>query len=78
LFPLGRSCCWSPSSSRMQIRRKPLPGAPAIDVLPPIAWHKGTWDCCLGFSVCITQWLTQEIVDLYWFGPSWSSNSLYV
>jgi hypothetical protein len=42
LFPPGRSCCWSPSSSRRQIHRKPLPSAPAIDVLPLIAWHKGT------------------------------------
>jgi hypothetical protein len=25
-FPPGRSCCCSPSSSRMQIRQKPLPG----------------------------------------------------
>ena len=25
----------------MQIRRKPLPGAPAVDVLPPIACHGG-------------------------------------
>ena len=26
----------------MQSRRKPLPGAPAVDVLPPIACHGGT------------------------------------
>jgi len=26
----------------MQSRRNPLPGAPAVDVLPPIACHRGT------------------------------------
>ena len=26
----------------MQFRRKPLPGAPAVDVSPPIACHGGT------------------------------------
>jgi hypothetical protein len=30
------------SRSRMQICQKPLPGASAIDVLPPIAYHRGT------------------------------------
>jgi hypothetical protein len=49
-----------------------------VDVLPPIACHGGTRDSCSGFSVCRTRRLTQETVDLYWFGPSWSSNGLYV
>ena len=33
-----------------KIRRKPLPGAPAVDVLPPIAYHGGTRDSCSGFG----------------------------
>jgi hypothetical protein len=78
LFPPGRSCCWGPSSSRMQIRRKPLPGMPAVDVLLPIACYGGTRDSCSGFGVCWNWRLTQEAVDLYWFGPLWLSNSIYV
>jgi hypothetical protein len=46
--------------------------------LPPIACHGGTRDSCSGFGVSWTQRLMQEIVNLYWFGPSWSSNSLYI
>jgi hypothetical protein len=30
----------------------------------------------LGFGICWTRRLTQETVDLYWFGPLWS-DSLY-
>jgi hypothetical protein len=45
-------------------------GAAAVDVLPPIACHGGTRDSFLGFIVCRTRQLTQETVDLYWFGPS--------
>jgi hypothetical protein len=70
LFPLERSCCWRPSSSRMQIHRKPLPGVPTVDTLPLIAYHRGTQDSYSGFDVYWTQRLTQETVDLYWFGPS--------
>ena len=40
-IPSRRSCCRGPSSSRMQSRRNPLPGAPAVDVWPPIACHGG-------------------------------------
>jgi len=32
----------------MQIRRKPLPGAPAVDVLPPIACHEVTQGSMFG------------------------------
>ena len=34
----------------MQIRRNPLPGAPAIDVLPPIACHGGTRGSIFGLQ----------------------------
>ena len=34
----------------MQIRRKPLPGAPAIDVLPPITCHGGTRGSLFGLQ----------------------------
>jgi hypothetical protein len=44
-----------------------------IDSLP---W--GTRDSCSGFGVNWTRRLTQETVDLYRFGLSWSSNSLYI
>jgi hypothetical protein len=58
LFLSGRSCCWGPSSSRMQIHRKALPGALTIDVLPPIAYHGGTRDSCSSFGICRTWRLT--------------------
>ena len=32
----------------MQIRRNPLPGVPAVDVSPPIAYHGGTWGSLFG------------------------------
>ena len=32
----------------MQIRRNPLPGAPVVDVSPPIAYHGGTWGSWFG------------------------------
>jgi hypothetical protein len=35
-----------------------------MDSLP-----RGTPDSCSGFGVCRTRRLTQETVDLYWFGP---------
>jgi hypothetical protein len=65
LIPSRRSCCWGPSSSWMQIRQKPLPSAPAVNVLPLIAYHGATRDSCFGFDVCRTRRLTQETVDLY-------------
>ena len=34
----------------MQLRRKPLPGAPAVDVLPPIACHGGTRGSLFGLQ----------------------------
>ena len=34
----------------MQIRRKPLPGAPAVDVSPPIAYHGGTQGSLFGLQ----------------------------
>ena len=34
----------------MQIRRKPLPGAPAVDVSPPIACHWGTQGSMFGLQ----------------------------
>ena len=34
----------------MQIRRKPLPGVLAIDVLPPIAYHGVTRDSMFGLQ----------------------------
>ena len=34
----------------MQIRRKPLPGAPAVDVLPPIAYHGVTRESMFGLQ----------------------------
>jgi hypothetical protein len=45
----------------------PLPGTPAINVLPLIACYGGTRDSFLGFSWCETQRWMQETVDLYWF-----------
>jgi hypothetical protein len=78
LFSPRRSCCWAPSSSWMQICRKPLLSALAVDILPPIICHEGTRDSCSGFGVCRTRQLTQETDDLYWFGPLGSSNSLYI
>ena len=33
----------------MQIRRKPLTGVPAVDVLPPIACHGDPWGSMFGF-----------------------------
>jgi hypothetical protein len=49
---------------------KALPGASTVDVLPLIAYHEGTQDSCSGFGMYKTRRLTQEIVDLYWFGLS--------
>ena len=34
----------------MQIHRKPLPGVPAGDVLPPIAYHEGTRGSMFGLQ----------------------------
>ena len=34
----------------MQIRRKPLPGAPAVDVSPPIACHESTRGSLFGLQ----------------------------
>ena len=41
-----------------------------VDVSPPMACHGVPGAVCLGFSVCRTRRLTQEIVNLSWFGPS--------
>jgi len=51
LFP-PKKPSWGrgPPSSWEKIHRKPLPGAPAVDVLPPIACHGGTRDSCSGFG----------------------------
>jgi hypothetical protein len=39
LIPSRRSCCQGPSSSWLQIRRKPQPHALVIDVWSPIAYQ---------------------------------------
>jgi hypothetical protein len=41
-----------------------------IDVLPPIAYHRGIWDSCSGFGVCWSSTVNAKTVNLYWFGPS--------
>jgi hypothetical protein len=51
LIPSKRSYCRGPLNSWSQIYRKPLLGAPAVDVLPLIAYHGGIQDSFLGFSV---------------------------
>jgi hypothetical protein len=50
LIPLRRSCCRGPSSSQMQICRNPLPGAPAVNVWPLIAYHEGTQGSMFGLQ----------------------------